>query len=98
MSLSQEQVSIIKSTVPILRDHGNEITRRFYKNMLGDVPELNNVFNHTNQINGSQAAALAGSLCAYAANIDNLGALSPAMERISHKVATPHMAILRSVR
>ena len=43
------------------------------------------VFNQANQCNGHQAAALAGSLYAYAAHIDDLGVLSPAMERISQK-------------
>ena len=102
-SLSPEQVKIIKSTVPILQKHGNEITTRFYNDMLTENPDLNNgrrivspkpsitnapywiVFNRTNQFNGHQAAALAGSLYAYAAHIDDLGALSPAMERISQK-------------
>ena len=46
------------------------------------------VFNETNQTNGHQAAALAGSLYAYAAHIDDLGVLSTAMERISQKHAS----------
>jgi len=57
-----------------------------YENMLTDVPELNNVFNHTNQLNGTQAAALAGSLYAYASHIHDLGTLSPTMARVSQKV------------
>lgn len=87
MSLNPEQVKIIKSTVPILKEHGNAITTRLYENMLPEVPELNNVFNHTNQLNGRQATALAGGLYAYAAHIDNLGALSSALERINQKVS-----------
>ena len=46
------------------------------------------VFNQTNQLNGHQAAALAGSLYAYAAHIDDLALLSLAMERISQKHAS----------
>ncbi|MCJ1461274.1 hypothetical protein MMC28_011656 [Mycoblastus sanguinarius] len=88
MPLTPEQVNTIKVTVPILQEHGNEITTRFYEEMLTEVPDLNNVFNQTNQINGQQAAALAGSLYAYAAHIDELGALSPALERISQKHAS----------
>ncbi|KAL9072964.1 MAG: hypothetical protein Q9161_003186 [Pseudevernia consocians] len=53
--------------------------------MLAEIPDLNNIFNQTNQLNGHQAAALAGSLYAYAAHIDDLGVLSPALERISQK-------------
>ena len=94
MSLTIEQVQIIKSTVPILQEHGNEITSRFYENMLADVPELNDIFNHTNQANGHQASALAGSLYAYAANINDLGVLSPAIERICQKVGSLHLRAL----
>jgi len=47
------------------------------------------VFNsHANQVQGHQAQALANALYAYAANIDNLGALGPAVSRISHKHAS----------
>ena len=41
-SLSPEQVKIIKSTVPVLRDHGKDITSRFYEDMLTETPDLNN--------------------------------------------------------
>ncbi len=34
---------------------------------------------------GAQVNALAGAILAYAQNIDNLGALGPAVERIAHK-------------
>lgn len=88
MGLTPEQVQIIKSTVPILREHGLTITTRFYEDMLAAHKELNNVFNHTNQINGQQARALADSLYAYASYIDDLGVLAPAVERISQKHAS----------
>lgn len=97
MSLSPEQVELIKLTVPSLQEQGKEITTRFYENMLAAVPELNDVFNHTSQINGHQAAALAGSLYAYAAHIDDLGVLSPAVERICQKVTVVRMRVLLSL-
>ena len=88
MSLTPDQVQIIKATVPVIQEHGNTITSVFYKNMLTEVPELNNVFNTANQLNGHQPRALAGSLFAYASNIDNLGALTPAVELICNKHAS----------
>ncbi|CAK3760922.1 related to flavohemo [Lecanosticta acicola] len=88
MSLTPEQVQIIKTTVPVLQEHGATITTLFYSNILEEHPELNNVFNHTNQVNNHQAKALAGSLYAYASHIDDLGALSPAVEKICHKHAS----------
>ncbi|GIZ42684.1 hypothetical protein CKM354_000594300 [Cercospora kikuchii] len=88
MPLSEEQVKIIKATVPVLQQHGTDVTKLFYKNMLSERPELNNVFNQTNQVNSHQAGALAASLYAYANHIDDLGVLSPAVEKICHKHAS----------
>lgn len=86
--LTPSQIQLIKATVPVLVEHGNTITKVFYKNMLTAHPELNNVFNVPNQRNGHQQRSLAGALFAYAANIDNLGALGPAVELICHKHAS----------
>ena len=91
MSLSPSQVRIIKATVPVLAEHGETITRKFYADMLEANPELRNIFNNTHQATGHQARALAGSLSAYAANIDDLGKLSPAVELICHKHASLHV-------
>ncbi len=85
MALTKEQAQIIHATVPVLVQHGTQITTAFYANLLRDIPALNNVFNTSNQRNGRQQAALAGALYAYAANIDNLEVLKPALERISQK-------------
>ena len=86
--LTQAQIEIIKATAPVVKEHGNTVTTVFYKNLLEENPQLNEVFNQANQINGHQAKALAGALCAYALNIDNLGALSPAIKRITQKHAS----------
>lgn len=86
--LTPTQVQIIKATVPVLAQHGEAITTKFYADLLEANPELKNVFNNTHQATGRQPRALAGALYAYAANIDNLGALSPAVELICHKHAS----------
>ena len=83
--LSPSQIALIKATGPVLLEHGTTITEVFYKNMLGAHPELNNVFNLPNQRNGHQQRSLATALFAYATNINNLGALGPAVELICHK-------------
>lgn len=88
MSLTPEQVKIIKSTVPILVEHGTAITTKFYKDMLSAHPELNNVFNNAHQVSGHQPRALAMALFAYATHIDDLGALGPAVELICNKHAS----------
>lgn len=87
-TLSPDQVQIVRSTVPVLKEHGNAITTLFYSTMLDEHPELNNIFNRANQANGHQAFALATALYAYAANIDDLSQLSPAVEKICHKHAS----------
>ncbi|KAF2471833.1 globin-like protein [Lindgomyces ingoldianus] len=87
-TLSPEQVATIKATVPVLAAYGETITRQFYKNMLAANPSLKSIFNHTHQATGHQPRALAGSLFAYASNIDDLGKLSPAVELICHKHAS----------
>jgi len=85
MTLTSEQVQIVRSTVPILEAHGTEITTHFYKTLLTEKPELNNIFSTVNQANGSQPRALAGALYAYASHLDDLGALSPTIEKICQK-------------
>lgn len=84
-SLTESQAQIIKATVPVLADYGLAITTRFYHDLLEAHPSLKNIFNNTHQATGHQAQALAGALYAYAANIDALGNLSPALELICHK-------------
>ncbi|KAF2204540.1 globin-like protein [Delitschia confertaspora ATCC 74209] len=86
--LTPSQVSIIKATVPVLAEHGNTITTRFYRSMLEANPDLKNVFNLTHQVTGHQPSALAHALYAYASNIDALGNLSAAVELICHKHAS----------
>lgn len=87
-SLSDAQKLIIKATVPILAEHGHNITTQFYKNLFAAHPDLQAIFNIANQRDGSQPRALAAALNAYASNIDDLGALSSAVELITHKHAS----------
>jgi nitric oxide dioxygenase len=86
--LTPEQVQTIKATVPVLAQYGETITTKFYADMLEAHPDLKNIFNNTHQATGHQPRALAGSLYAYASNIDDLGKLSPAVELICHKHAS----------
>ncbi|KAK3186730.1 hypothetical protein K4F52_004476 [Lecanicillium sp. MT-2017a] len=88
MGLTPEQIAIVKSTVPILQQHGETITRTFYGNMLSAHPELKNIFSLRNQSTGAQQRALANSVLAYATYIDDLPRLTHAVERIAHKHAS----------
>jgi nitric oxide dioxygenase len=83
--LDQKQIEIVKSTVPVLEQHGEKITTRFYQLMFGNHPELLNIFNHANQKQGRQQRALAGAVYAAAMYIDNLEAILPVVKQIAHK-------------
>lgn len=83
--LSEKTKSIVKATVPALKEHGETITTHFYSVMLSEHPELNAFFNETHQREGTQARALAGAVLAYAEHIDHLDAIAPAMPRIIQK-------------
>jgi nitric oxide dioxygenase len=83
--LDQKTIEIIKSTVPVLEQHGEAITTRFYQMMFGNHPELLNIFNHANQKQGRQQRALAGTVYAAAQYIDNLEAILPVVKQIAHK-------------
>lgn len=84
---SQQTIDLIKATVPLLQQQGEAITRHFYKTMLTEHPELKAFFNEANQVEGTQARALAGAVLAYAAHIDRLEAIGPALPRIIQKHA-----------
>ncbi|GED04434.1 NO-inducible flavohemoprotein [Bacillus atrophaeus] len=83
--LSKQTINIIKSTVPVLETHGEEITGRFYDLMFQAHPELLNMFNQTNQKKKTQRTALAAAVYAAAANIDQLENIIPVVKMISHK-------------
>ncbi|CAF4311854.1 unnamed protein product, partial [Adineta steineri] len=85
MSITQEQKAIIKSTAPILKENGKEITSIFYKQMFENHPELLDIFNQTNQKIGTQPLALANTIYFAAENIDNLQILMPQIKLIAHK-------------
>ncbi len=86
--ISEKTITIVKSTAPILAEHGETLTRHFYKRMFSHNPEVAPFFNKANQTAGSQQRALAGAITAYAANIDNLDVLGGAVELIAQKHAS----------
>lgn len=83
--LSAETIGIVKQSVPALEAHGSDITKAMYARLFRDE-HIRNLFNHANQgEGGSQVHALAAAILGYARNIENLGALTPVVERIAHK-------------
>lgn len=86
--LSDQTIATVKATAPILEEHGELLTRHFYKRMFEKNPEVGPLFNSANQEKGAQQKALAAAICAYAANIDNLEVLGGAVELIAQKHAS----------
>lgn len=83
--LSEKTIKLVKSTVPVLEQRGVDVTKNMYSHMLGENPDLLNIFNRTNQATGLQPKALAATVLAAAKNIDNLGVLLPAVRQIGFK-------------
>ena len=83
--LSEQTRTIVKSTAPVLAEHGKTITTVFYRNMFNAHPELLNIFNQANQKQGRQQTALANTVYAAAVHIDNLEAILPAVVQIANK-------------
>jgi nitric oxide dioxygenase len=83
--LSDATIHLVKATVPALQEHGLAITKRMYERMFQNE-SIRDLFNQSHHgETGSQPKALATAILAYAQNIDNLGALAPAVERIAQK-------------
>jgi nitric oxide dioxygenase len=83
--LSSKTITVIKSTVPVLQEHGQAITTRFYEMLFSNHPELLNIFNHVNQKQGRQQTALANAIYSAAANIEKLETILPVVKQIAHK-------------
>lgn len=83
-SLTPDVIAIIKATVPALEAHGLAITTEMYHRLLAD-PAISELFDPTHQSKGTQPRALAMAVLAYAKNIDNLGVMGSAVERIAQK-------------
>lgn len=75
--MTNETKAIIKSTAPVLKEHGEAITQAMYKNLFSKHPEAQDLFKDASP---DQYKKLANAVYAYAANIDNLGALSKGIE------------------
>lgn len=84
-SLSAQTIAIVTATLPALQNSGLAIVHEMYARMFRN-PEIRDLFNQSHHgVSDAQPRALAGAILAYAANIENLGALAPAVERIAQK-------------
>lgn len=83
-TLSPETIAIVKSTAPALQQHGLAITQRMYERLFVD-PEIKALFDEAAQESGQQPRRLAAAILAYAKNVDNLGALTHAVQAMAER-------------
>lgn len=89
--LSDQSLPIIEATLPIVGERMPGIARNFYGRLFSAHPELlDGLFSRSNQKNGSQQQALAGSVAGFAAHlVRNRDTLPEVMlARIAHKHAS----------
>lgn len=84
MSLSQETIVAIKETIPLVSQEAENVTTRMYEILFSKYPETKPMFDNAAK---DQHKKLAGAIAAFAGNIDNLGVLGAAVE----KMATSHV-------
>ncbi|WAL58298.1 globin domain-containing protein [Thermocoleostomius sinensis] len=90
--VSQKTIEIVKATAPILKERGEEITRRMYEIAFTERPDYRRGFENTwmqHFDGGGQAHKLAAAVYAYATHIDRLEKLTATVDHIAHRhVAT----------
>lgn len=83
--LSQRHIELVKSTVPLLENAGPAVTEHFYQRLFRDNPEVQHIFNMSNQHSGRQQFALFSAIAAYAKYLDTPEVLLTMVERIAQK-------------
>lgn len=80
MALSESTIATVKATIPALQEHGVAITTRMYEIMFENHPDYKTTLFKDSP--DEQPNILATAVAAYAMNIDNLGALEGAVNKM----------------
>lgn len=80
--LDIQTIEIVKSTVPVLRERGEEITKTFYGILFSRYPQVQPMFSMEKQKSGEQPRALALSILNAAQHIDNLDNIRKSIQNI----------------
>ncbi|NJK69756.1 MAG: bacitracin resistance protein BacA [Microcoleus sp. CSU_2_2] len=92
--VSQKTIEIVKATAPIIKEKGEEITRRMYEIAFAERPDYKRGFETTwmqHIDGGGQAHKLAAAVYAYATHIDRLDELAAAVDKIAHRHVATHI-------
>lgn len=85
MALTYQQMKLVKSTVPVLKESGELIATTFYRDMLAENPRLREVFNGVNLKSGRQPRALTQVMLSFANNVSHMSELIPTLEKVGEK-------------
>ncbi|MDJ0719817.1 MAG: globin domain-containing protein [Prochloraceae cyanobacterium] len=83
--ISPQTIAIVKSTAPLLKQHGQKITARMYQIMFEKHPQLKAQFDMSAQANGTQPAKLAAAIQNYATHLDDLEKLLVMVDKIAYR-------------
>lgn len=89
--LSSTSRSVIEATLPLVGSNIDTISQVFYKRLFQAVPSLTDVFNRTNQANGAQQRALAGSVASFASLL--VSEQTPDIDAIMARIAAKHVSL-----
>ena len=79
--LTENTIAIVKSTAPLLKQHGVAITSRMYERLFVN-DEVKQMFDQAAQESGEQPRRLAAAILGYAENVDKLQNLTPVVQRM----------------
>lgn len=80
--LDKQTIEIVQSTIPVLKTHGEIITKEFYNILFSEYPQVKGMFDLEKQKNGKQPKALAMAILNAAMNIDKLENIRKQVESI----------------
>lgn len=86
--LSTKSFPVIEATLPIIAERISSITPNFYNRLFAAHPELlDGIFSRSNQKNGTQQQALAGSIAVFATYLVKHPGVAPEtmLARVAHK-------------
>src|ERR1044071_3321938 len=91
--LSPTSVPVVEATLPVVAQHLDAISGVFYDTMLGENPDLLNLFSRSAQATGEQKQALAGAVAAFATHLVGQGPDASVFDHIVERIAQRHCAL-----
>ena len=88
--LSSAHEPVIRATAPVVAAHLDEISSEFYDSLLGENPQLWNLFSVSAQAGAQQKRALAGAVAGFALSLIGAG---PPMSTMFERVANRHASL-----